>query len=71
MSPQGPLGRHAEPGGTTSRVQGPPAPRGLATPPLLSDPVLGQLVLASGGGMGWLSSTRQGLFTMADDLEQP
>lgn len=43
----------------------PPAP-----PPLLSDTSLGQLVLASGGGMGWLSSTRQGLFTMADDLEQ-
>lgn len=43
----------------------PPAP-----PPLLSDTSLGQLVLASSGGMGWLSSTRQGLFTMADDLEQ-
>lgn len=39
-------------------------------PTLLSDSPLGQLVRASGGGMGWLGSTRQGLFTMADDLEQ-
>lgn len=54
------------------RARAPPlrggAPAGHA--PLLPDTFLGQLVLASGGGMGWLGSTRQGLFTMADDLEQ-
>lgn len=52
-------------------VPGPrlPVPR-WPRPTLLSDPLLGQLVLASGRGMGWLGSTRQGLFTMADDLEQ-
>ena len=48
----------------------PPRSRRWPRPTLLSYPILGQLVLASGGGMGWLSATRQGLFTMADDLEQ-
>lgn len=54
------------PAWTLPTAQAPPP----GPPPLLSDTSLGQLVLASSGGMGWLSSTRQGLFTMADDLEQ-
>lgn len=57
---------HQRPFGPPLAVQAPPP----SPPPLLSETSLGQLVLASGGGMGWLSSTRQGLFTMADDLEQ-
>lgn len=61
----GGTGLHYQPGSESAS-----APRPWPRPTLLSDPFLGQLVLASGGGMGWLSSTRQGLFTMADDLEQ-
>lgn len=54
-----------------SGLGGPPPGRTRwPRPTLLSDPFLGQLVLASGGGMCRLGSTRQGLFTMADDLEQ-
>lgn len=64
-------GPSAEVQGQSLRPRRPRLPTGAwPRPTLLSDPLLGQLVLASGGGMGWLGSTGQGLFTMADDLEQ-